>query len=293
MRPGSPRASMPGSGQFGIPCERMHWENFRTSSSPAAPSLAGSPAAPRTGVIDVAQRSAGSSGAGAGKRAGRPELGAADPELLARWPSGAVRRCPGRGSPALRATRMHREKAERTRRSPTAPEWRRAAGHRRMTRGPPLRATASMARRVAWQRRPRRWRGHDRLGRTLRLAALLLHRPSVRRSPRCREPRTGLASSTDDRSRTAIVRPLSSGRVHDVRVRVLVVEDHVALANRIADGLRDAGFAVDVVYDGEAAAAEHDRHRLRRDRARPRPADACTATGSVASWCATDRPAAS
>jgi DNA-binding response OmpR family regulator len=36
-------------------------------------------------------------------------------------------------------------------------------------------------------------------------------------------------------------------------MRVLVVEDHVALANRIADGLRDAGFAVDVVYDGEAA----------------------------------------
>lgn len=36
-------------------------------------------------------------------------------------------------------------------------------------------------------------------------------------------------------------------------VRVLVVEDHVALANRIGEGLRDAGFAVDVVYDGAAA----------------------------------------
>jgi DNA-binding response OmpR family regulator len=36
-------------------------------------------------------------------------------------------------------------------------------------------------------------------------------------------------------------------------VRVLVVEDHVALANRIGEGLRDAGFAVDVVYDGGAA----------------------------------------
>jgi Response regulators consisting of a CheY-like receiver domain and a winged-helix DNA-binding domain len=33
----------------------------------------------------------------------------------------------------------------------------------------------------------------------------------------------------------------------------LVVEDHVALANRIGEGLRDAGFAVDVVYDGAAA----------------------------------------
>jgi CheY-like chemotaxis protein len=36
-----------------------------------------------------------------------------------------------------------------------------------------------------------------------------------------------------------------------MRVGVLVV--HVALANRIGEGLRDAGFAVDVVYDGAAA----------------------------------------
>jgi DNA-binding response OmpR family regulator len=46
---------------------------------------------------------------------------------------------------------------------------------------------------------------------------------------------------------------MSSGRAHNVQVRVLVVEDHVALANRIGEGLRDAGFAVDVVYDGAAA----------------------------------------
>ena len=46
---------------------------------------------------------------------------------------------------------------------------------------------------------------------------------------------------------------VSSALVHDVRVRVLVVEDHVALANRIGEGLRDAGLAVDVVYDGAAA----------------------------------------
>jgi DNA-binding response OmpR family regulator len=43
---------------------------------------------------------------------------------------------------------------------------------------------------------------------------------------------------------------------HHVQVRVLVVEDHVTLANRIGEGLRDAGLAVDVVYDG-AAALEH------------------------------------
>ncbi len=41
--------------------------------------------------------------------------------------------------------------------------------------------------------------------------------------------------------------------MQDGYVRVLVVEDHVALANRIGEGLRDAGFAVDVVYDGAAA----------------------------------------
>ena len=41
--------------------------------------------------------------------------------------------------------------------------------------------------------------------------------------------------------------------MHDVQVRVMVVEDHIALADRIGEGLRDAGFAVDVVYDGAAA----------------------------------------
>jgi DNA-binding response OmpR family regulator len=38
-----------------------------------------------------------------------------------------------------------------------------------------------------------------------------------------------------------------------VLVRVLIAEDHAALAGRIAEGLRDAGMAVDVVHDGEAA----------------------------------------
>jgi len=46
---------------------------------------------------------------------------------------------------------------------------------------------------------------------------------------------------------------MSSEPAHNVQVRVLVVEDHVALANRITEGLRDAGFAADVVYDGAAA----------------------------------------
>src|SRR5579864_7633600 len=41
--------------------------------------------------------------------------------------------------------------------------------------------------------------------------------------------------------------------VHDVGVRVLVVEDHAELANDIADGLRDRGMAADVAYDGARA----------------------------------------
>ena len=36
-------------------------------------------------------------------------------------------------------------------------------------------------------------------------------------------------------------------------MRVLVVEDHETLAGRIAQGLRQAGLAVDAVYDGAAA----------------------------------------
>jgi DNA-binding response OmpR family regulator len=36
-------------------------------------------------------------------------------------------------------------------------------------------------------------------------------------------------------------------------MRVLVVEDHVTLAGRIAQGLRQAGLAVDAVFDGAAA----------------------------------------
>jgi len=46
---------------------------------------------------------------------------------------------------------------------------------------------------------------------------------------------------------------LSSRPGHYGNVRVLVVEDHKVLADRIAEGLRDQGMAVDVAYDGEAA----------------------------------------
>jgi DNA-binding response OmpR family regulator len=53
-------------------------------------------------------------------------------------------------------------------------------------------------------------------------------------------------------------------------MRVLVVEDHVTLATRIGEGLRDAGMAVDVVHDGAAAlrgaaGADYDVIVLDRD----------------------------
>jgi DNA-binding response OmpR family regulator len=53
-------------------------------------------------------------------------------------------------------------------------------------------------------------------------------------------------------------------------MRVLVVEDHVTLAARVGEGLRDAGMAVDVVHDGAAAlaaaaAADYDVVVLDRD----------------------------
>ncbi|GGM44960.1 response regulator transcription factor [Dactylosporangium sucinum] len=53
-------------------------------------------------------------------------------------------------------------------------------------------------------------------------------------------------------------------------MRVLVVEDHATLAERIGEGLRDAGLAVDVVHDGAAALAraaetEYDVVVLDRD----------------------------
>jgi DNA-binding response OmpR family regulator len=47
--------------------------------------------------------------------------------------------------------------------------------------------------------------------------------------------------------------PLLRAVVHDVGVRVLVVEDHAELANDIAEGLRDRGIATDIAYDGAKA----------------------------------------
>src|SRR6516162_8013004 len=50
---------------------------------------------------------------------------------------------------------------------------------------------------------------------------------------------------------------MSCGPAHDGGMRVLVVEDHATLADRIAQGLRQAGMAVDAVHDGAAALDAH------------------------------------
>lgn len=46
---------------------------------------------------------------------------------------------------------------------------------------------------------------------------------------------------------------MSSRRVQTRSVRLLVVEDEPVLARHVCDGLRDAGFAVDVALDGHTA----------------------------------------
>ena len=56
-----------------------------------------------------------------------------------------------------------------------------------------------------------------------------------------------------DISATCDVARMSSRPAHDGQMRVLVVEDHVTLAGRIAQGLGQAGLAADAVYDGAAA----------------------------------------
>jgi DNA-binding response OmpR family regulator len=56
-------------------------------------------------------------------------------------------------------------------------------------------------------------------------------------------------------SATRDVGPMSCPPTHTGAMRVLVVEDHVMLAQRIAQGLRHAGMAVDIVHEGAAALA--------------------------------------
>jgi len=68
-------------------------------------------------------------------------------------------------------------------------------------------------------------------------------------SHECNTPAAGV----ERRTRSQCVMALLSVVVHDVRVRVLVVEDHVELARDIAEGLRDRGIATDLAYDGSAA----------------------------------------
>src|ERR1700730_5333145 len=52
---------------------------------------------------------------------------------------------------------------------------------------------------------------------------------------------------------TRSVMSLSRRLGHDGTVRALAVEDQQVLADRIAEGLRDQGMAVDVAYDGAPA----------------------------------------
>src|SRR6478736_8918450 len=75
---------------------------------------------------------------------------------------------------------------------------------------------------------------------------------------------------------TSALRVMSDGCHVDRRIlgwmRVLVVEDHATLAGRIAQGLGQAGMAVDAVHDGAAAldaAAQADYDVIVLDRDLP------------------------
>ena len=74
----------------------------------------------------------------------------------------------------------------------------------------------------------------------------------------------------------------------DLAMRVLVVEDHVELAEDIADGLRDRGIAADTAYDGAAALHKglvnrYDVVVLDRDVPRVHGDAVCVALGGSAS----------
>jgi hypothetical protein len=67
-------------------------------------------------------------------------------------------------------------------------------------------------------------------------------------------------AAADDIRATPDVERMSHEAAHTSRMRVLVVEDHAT--GRIAQGLRQAGLAVDAVYDGAAAVEAARRRRM-------------------------------
>jgi DNA-binding response OmpR family regulator len=81
-------------------------------------------------------------------------------------------------------------------------------------------------------------------------------------------------------------------------MRVLVAEDHVVLADRIAEGLRDPGLAADVGNDSSAALTQAGRTAddVARDRDLPvaRGDQVCRRSAGVAPGsCCSPRPPAS
>ena len=97
-------------------------------------------------------------------------------------------------------------------------------------------------------RRDDRGRG-SRRWRRARFAGILMGWPIV-------SDRRHVRSSTPGRVTSALQAMLDGCHArpaHTGAMRVLVVEDHATLADRIAQGLRQAGMAVDAVHDGAAA----------------------------------------
>ena len=77
--------------------------------------------------------------------------------------------------------------------------------------------------------------------------------------------------------------PCHAGRGTYGDVRVLVVEDQKVLADRIAEGLRDQGMAVDIAYDG-AAAMEIAAFTATTSSCSTATCPGCTATRCALTW---------
>ena len=70
---------------------------------------------------------------------------------------------------------------------------------------------------------------------------------------------------------------LAAQALDDRRCGVLIVEDDATIADFVAKGLTEAGFAVDVAADGERGVELADERRLRRGHRRSDAAASSTA----------------
>ena len=225
---GCPSELTLGSGQFGTPWERMHWLNSRI---PVRSS--GTSAGRNWSLVPAGSKRWQSFSA-----AWYWELLTPSCCALGNFASPT----PGWGSGKFRTPyeRMHWEKA-------SSGEFADPAAFDEPPEPAddalPLHAAASRARAAAAMMAAAVGAADGR-ARDRRMTRVVFRMPTS-----CRQfyARAGDISATGDVAR------MSCRSAHHGGMRVLVVEDHAMLAGRIAQGLRQAGMAVDAVHDGAAA----------------------------------------